>query len=77
MQRYYIEKRGYGEYPTDAIVQHLRLTGRVKYINEANKFYWSNQPRVITFNADKPTLEIVEQWLPDDLRVYPHWRKLA
>lgn len=74
MQRYYIENIGHGIYPTDAIAQHLKLTNGVKRIYEANKFYWNNQPRVITFAADKPTLEIIEQWLPDDLRVYPHWK---
>lgn len=75
MKRWYIENLGYSEYPIDAIIQHLKLQNGVKFISSANKFYWSNQPRVITFRADHSTIEVIGQWLPRDLRVRLHWKE--
>ena len=74
MQRYYIEKLDDGDYPVDEIVYHLKLTKGVKRISSANKFYWHNLPRVITFSCDDPsTTWVIETWLPENLKVRTHW----
>lgn len=73
MKRWYIVY-GANFWLVDPIMQHLKLTKGVQRISSANRFYCKREPRVITFNCDYSTAQIIAQWLPEQLKIYLHWQ---